>query len=1170
MTTPSLANDAGQDWIRDGSIIGDVRVEGHELHITGTTASLVIGDAARADYQVTVQARLSPEGSPFSIAALPADAGSEQSPAALRMRGDRVGAGESLIMTSMEHDGRQWRGNRQKRVRLNFLPTDPAARKRVEADAIQTRPWTDRWIELRVRIVGRSVSIWTEGLLMDVVKLDRPAAGQTVLSFQTGDRLRHLVVEPMSPDERYVMVDLTHQARGHDGPELQSPQPARRIEGKSVPFILPRGNVGSLDLSHAKWIDQDRDPWSFQEPYDGGPDVVHDRRMPMLRIPSADYVAAHVLAVVDDKPSHTNTFSLRAGRFGLRDQVVHYDFHGEVPRTAEDHVDAPWVDTPVGRMRSVRVPITAAFAQDIANYVEIELTREVRLARRHPDPNRFRYRPVGMPSGVRIAAITLERSPLAFRVTSDQTAHAFVEPDRPTFHLHLNNITSRPQAYSLRVEGESLTGLAFPTAHFQGVVPAQESTTIPVSLEPQRYGYHELRAVLGDGNGRDLLTRRTSFALLPPDTRQHRDTSPFGMWDFGDGHFGVLNADIIGPLYVKLGMRYGMFRYSVEERSRWGVRQGQDYAVRMKRSKGPSPVEGFLARRQLHPDGSPLLMLFHEDPISRDHVTRNLDLVHDYPPYVLSDEERQRLDAMMTLATETAQAIRKHDPSVHITLGNGAIPTREELYRHKFPPALFDSAGNESGSYGRLPETQPPDNVAFNASVWMDRQLLDHYGYADKPVTLAYEIGYPNSNPGNLTPQTQADYYVRHALHMLAWRMPLIRLGLVHDVGNSYRFSNWGSAGFARMAPELNVKPAFIAYATMTRVLDGATFQSVKPTDSQGVYVLSFDRPDHRKVLAMWTIRGERPVTLAFEGDELRTVVDSQGNTLDFPQSQQVQAMLSASPVYVVGSSEVVKIELGVPTYQDAPRGHATVLDTLGSMAGWTVQTERDSILEFYNPLMPRRLGQFVFEPAASWEGCEQVLKVSPQPIHEGKPTMPMYMALRHGEGLTVPGRPTQVGVWVNGNAGWGRIIFEFVDASGQTWTSIGAPSPDAPPRWLEQRTTPQQREALSPAWHSDWNTDDLFGHSRINFDGWRYVAMDMPGHYPGEGYRWPGTSQWRHDRDGTVHYPLTFRRLVVELNERVLHVADYQPVRRPEIYLRDLTVAEHDINQRKQSPWDW
>ena len=70
-------------------------------------------------------------------------------------------------------------------------------------------------------------------------------------------------------------------------------------------------------------------------------------------------------------------------------------------------------------------------------------------------------------------------------------------------------------------------------------------------------------------------------------------------------------------------------------------------------------------------------------------------------------------------------------------------------------------------------------------------------------------------------------------------------------------------------------------------------------------------------------------------------------------------------------------------------------------------------------------------------------------------------------------------------------------------------------------------------------------------------VGFPLPGNYPGEGYHWPANSNWRSDKDGKVHYPLTLRKLIVELPQKVLHVKSWAPPPRAEIYLSDLTVAQ-------------
>lgn len=94
----------------------------------------------------------------------------------------------------------------------------------------------------------------------------------------------------------------------------------------------------------------------------------------------------------------------------------------------------------------------------------------------------------------------------------------------------------------------------------------------------------------------------------------------------------------------------------------------------------------------------------------------------------------------------------------------------------------------------------------------------------------------------------------------------------------------------------------------------------------------------------------------------------------------------------------------------------------------------------------------------------------------------------------------------------------------------------------------------------SDWNTNDAWQRSRINFDGWRYVRFPLPGNYEGEGYHWPGNCNWKRTGDGVVKYPLKFKRLIFELPQSVLHMTQYvEPSklrndgRGPEIYVKDL-----------------
>ena len=877
--------------------------------------------------------------------------------------------------------------------------------------------------------------------------------------------------------------------------------------------------------------------------------------MPMLRVPLADYCAAHVLAVADDAPGLTSSFTLRCGRFRPdgNGQNVQFDFRAAAPTPDDAGQTAPAavVRTSAGSLFHVCVPMTHAFAQDIDKYLEIELTKEVRLARRWPDPCRFRYRPLGLPSGVRIAAITLERSPIQMKVTSAVTGHAFAEPRTPTFQVQLANITSARQPYRLQLSAVHLDGTRV-EADRRGVAEADAPLELQVPLPVPKRGYYDLTVTLGDGQGRTLLCRQTSFALLPPDTRRHRDRSPFGTYDFGGVHYTCPDYDRVGPLYVKLGLRYGMFNAPPEVRRDYGLLKGNEPRI--------ETFEKVLAG---HPDTPPAALIFHEHSISGRHTTRVPDLFIDRPAYRLDEKEEEQLTKLWDQAVAAAREMRQKHPEAKMALGNGPLPTKEEFYRRKFPAELFDSAGNESGSFGHPPESQPPDWLANNASLWMDRQLLDAYGYKDKPVTQCHEVCYPATTPGNLEPRTQADYFVRHAMHSLAWGVPRFQPGILMDVGGNYRWSHWGSAGFCRMYPEMNIKPAFVAFATMTLVLDGARFAGELAAGSPSLYAVQFSRPDGFQVFVLWTLRGRRPVTLGLAGDGSWKVVDSQANELPVVVSGgRAEIVLTPSPVYLVGKGRVTSLGPGPPAYDDKPEGKTSLLGRVSCLDDWTVEPGRNLELEYYDFMTPRRKGDFVFEPVAEFQGRAGVMRVTPRPIKTGRDTMPMYAVLAHRKGIALPGTPTDIGICVNGNSGWGRVIFELRDASGQRWISIGAQAKDDPASLLPKEVL--DRFPLPGV--SDWNTDDAWGSSRINFDGWRYVGVPLPGNYPGEKYPWPANSQWRSDKDGVVHYPLTLRKLVVELPEKVLHLRTWSPSPRPEIYLGELFAGEGDTARLKDS----
>jgi len=923
-----------------------------------------------------------------------------------------------------------------------------------------------------------------------------------------------------------------------------------------VPFdLVEKPGVNHVFLKEVGWADWQKDPGSYYSDYDRKPMETDPNRV-ILHLPVADYTAAYLLAATEEGEQYSPVVSLRMGAMGAGHggQIRYHDFSAEVPRICEKPGRLATVPAKAGNLFLVRLPLGEAIAQDFKGRwnLDVDVTKSLRLAIRRPDPARFQIRPLGLPCGVRLFGITFQLAAVQMEVASTEPGYVFNEPQVPTFRISLRRMPGRVRSCSIEATATHYDGDAV-TAGLPEVTLAQdgEPTTVSLPIEVGKRGYYDLEIRL-KLNKRLLLTRTTSFALLPPDGRKHRDRSPFGTWDFSGAHFTPTDPDLLGPLYVKAGLRYGMFGQPDEVRKKYGIVKGNEAKPKAE------AVAEMAAKIKEQPGAVPpkRLMIFHETAISGPHVTRVPSLFTGRE-YRFDEAEAKKFQELWQQAEETAKAIRRHFPATEIYFGNGNPQLLEEFVRRGFPKELLGSRGNEAANFARMPETQPPDWISNGAGLWMDRQILDAHGYHDTPVRQCYEMCYPGTNPGNLGPRTQANYYIRHMMHSLAWEIPVIRAMLIADVGNSYYFSNWGSSGFCHSRPHVHPKPSYVACATLTLILDGARFSRVVPNPSPVVYAVEFRRPDGKYVTCLWTIRGTRPLDVHTPEPRTAVLTDMMGNEhRPNTEGDAVHVEISAEPVFLTTNKPIEKIAAGAAVMQSRPEGKKFVISRLDKLADWTVETGRNRELEVYSFMCPRRKGDFEYTEVDAFENEPKVLGVRPRLPVEGPVYLPMYSVLRHNQGVEIPGQPTEIGLMLNGNGGWGRIIFELEDAAGQRWISIGAEQQGQPARWMADWMSKQEFAKLKTAGLNDWNTDDPWGRSYVNFEGWRYLEFPLPGNYQGEGYHWPYSSQWRHDGDGVVKYPLTFRKLIVTIPEKALHLKDYRAVPRQEIYLKDLMVT--------------
>jgi len=998
-------------------------------------------------------------------------------------------------------------------------------------------------------------------------------------------------VNAVAPDSQYVPVNLNPLAND----KSTFNPPSAKIDFNKIPFnIADNSGSNNLFLKNAGWPDWQKDPLSFYSTYDTKPKEPTDA-MPVVQIPVDDYSAVYVLASCENDPAFSNTLTLRIGIKDRATQVTYHDYAFTVPRENERRGDnvVKVLSSPTGNIFLLRLSINGAFAQEFSDHraLDVEITKKLRLAVAMPDAARFQYMPLGLPSGVHIYGMTFERAPLHFFMQGTQTGNVFNEPQTPSFWLRLEqldnsrlkDVTIKASAvdyYGNKMEFPPITKVLLPT--FRGTLK------LPVSLR----GYYALNVTVED-NGKVLLEKHTTFALLPKDTRKHRATSPFGTWDFGGAHYTPNDADVVGPLYVKAGLRYGMFSFPQEERNKYGIIKGNDPSLHLRTyldkegnldlKTGLAKLDDEIEKYKAEGYVPQRWLIYHEDSISGNHVTRTPDLFTG-KHYQLNADEQKKFDIMWKVAEAATRKIRAAFPHIKIYLGNGSPQLMEEFLRHHYPKNMFDVLGNESAAFQRLPESQPLDFVANNASLWMERKLLDDYGYKDKPLGQCYEITYPASNPGNMTLSGQANYVVRNVMHSLAWKIPAIRFEGIADPGNSYYFSNWGGTGLMFGKPNLSPKPLYVAVATMTQMLDGATFSRMIPTGSDAVYAFEFKRKDGKYVTCIWTPNTDYKIAIvpgatAFNSASV-ILTDLMGNSKTLTArdwNNNPEIIARRDPVFVE-SALPIRIATRGPVQDKMPQQKYFSINALNDASQWNVVNADNAELDAYNFMQPRLAGDFAIRDLPSYDGEADVLEVNPKFVNTGYHGtdgrqnwwIPQYTQLALKHPVAIDGAPTHIGLMVNGNAGWGRIILELEDAAGQRWISLGAEQKGAPNPWLadwlsEDEFEKLQNSANVSAGVSDWNSNDVWGDSVINFAGWHYMSLPLPGNYPGEGYHWPRTSQWRCVKadgsrgDYTVHYPLTFKALDVTARSHVLYGTEIHHIYRPEIYLKNLIATYGD-----------
>ncbi len=869
----------------------------------------------------------------------------------------------------------------------------------------------------------------------------------------------------------------------------------------------------------------------------------------MFSVPRRPYSTLHLLCAVD--PADSPTMAVRLARYRQAwdgSGATQADVNVSVDPAAPENCAVETVGTAQIAGKSVpllrvTVPIPAGELADYLamegmdfgetpDFFYLEFTRTLHT-RVCTNLGIFETKPLGPRSGIHILGATLEKSPVGIVVDSSEVGNVFYADREPALRIRTQNPGAQSVQLSLRAVIRDFWGKVTERGLAPLMAPPGDGETM-LPLVGMANGWYEADLIFRDTAGHRVYVQPLRLAILPPDTRQAGDESPFGTWWFKGSHYTEKSPDRALPLVQKMGFRHvtpadykPALGYTPEVFAKYQVTPSMMRTIRLRGDarNDPAAVEAAMRKNLEEWPGAKYAMVFHE---TRMDLPEGIDL----PPEVLgkpypelSAEAKERHAELMKHIEMHAGALRKIDPSIKIVLGNGGTNFNVRWFREKLPRTYWDACGMEMAVQLFHPEGQP---TGWNLqSLWLARFMADHYGYEDFPITSCYEFDYRATAAGGLSYTDQANWYARDVLHCLAYRLPNINVALLEDCNSSYYSSRWGSTGVLTRAPLMMPKPSFVTLATLTQELDRAEFVTLRETGSLGLYCFEFQRGNER-IYALYSSRNERDVTLAFAGNAGARRVDSMGVATTVASGETF--VVGETPIYVTAPAALETVQTGVARHPEPAFRGASVVSPMAPNA-WQIGQPDAAFLDYcaYKPMATAEM-----KLGTEAAGGTSVTLV-PQP--ETPALVARCATIEPTAGpLAIPGEPDRVGIWVRGNAGWGRVYFEVVDAEGRRWISNG---------WEE-----------GP--HS-WDMSDWRANTAINHDGWRFIDMGLPSQYP-SGYYGPDFHNWRcvgdNSKDNKLAWPLRFSRLYVVLREEIVHGTTMVKVPDLSIGLRDLTVG--------------
>jgi len=909
---------------------------------------------------------------------------------------------------------------------------------------------------------------------------------------------------------------------------------------------LPGYIAGNFGAFGGRWISADRlDPSRL-----------------CMYVPSGRYKALHLIAVTDDRP---DTVPVVSAQFYRPDAGHPLNFSVNVPKVNSQADKATPLPIKLANGSSAKLyhvtmpldPDAFSWFTDLSR-IGLEITKEVKYYRGYPDPLEYSWHGGGLPSGVQIYAMTLERADVDVDIQPEQFGHVWTSPAAPSYTIQLRNQTGVAKRAKLAIATKSYDGQDTTQQEQQVELPATDApVNVPVALKPTRFGLHDLTVTLSAEN--DAVTFHRNFAYFHPDTRDKTTWEEgrgaiFGFWPWQGGHVtppvdkeimvmgaagaetSTANYSLAAPEIQALAEKHhfigesafigGVMYYN-------GFYPWYNGAPKFDPTKPEETGKALIeAMKKVHAKTSPIsrpsyVPFFAEPQIG--NITTGIWPSHYGEEYKLTEAEQATFADMKAKYVLGARAIRKEWPNYKLLMPYGD-PMNSAVFLKLAPETreLIDGCALDMPGFERMPEQQI-NQVVLNRLYPIMKDIKQH---KPDPYLVLIEGFCVSSKDFDTGQQGQANIAMRDFLVLMGYGVTRFEApNSPFDCANYWGENHYGGGWNSRL-PLAMPKLAYTHYATMTRHLNRANFSKYVTTGSTSTFCEQFKHYKSGKLVhVLWTIRGQRPVTVKVPAGATLELYDPNDNVTKLKEQNGVVTFaVDQSPRYLEGLAADAEITLGDTDHSDSlPGVDARKLANFGDGA-WTLEAKTD---DEYTKNKPLQIERFLGKMSAKVMEAPQpqggkALGVHLEKQDKDRGVMPFFTTLQPKTPITIPGKASHLGLWVHAASDWGRFVYVLRDAKDEKWISVGT--------------------------KEDWNNDDIHCWSAFCFDGWRYLKFQLPSNLPYDSYREHGSSWWgSYGGDGVVDLPVKLEKVIIERRPKVIYGNDLVAAKPDDVLLGDL-----------------